>query len=120
MPKQPAPQVSCSDRIKNQNEEGVDCGGACKPCSQKNFTVKKTETQKPSKAQAPAKTMPIGMLLLGISLPIAIYLVILAVLAFISSKRKENVQKIKSSDITRKISLQKGNEVKKRTKRAIK
>jgi len=23
---------SCTDKIQNQNEEGVDCGGACKPC----------------------------------------------------------------------------------------
>ena len=24
---------TCDDRIKNQNEEGIDCGGVCKPCS---------------------------------------------------------------------------------------
>ena len=23
---------TCLDRIKNQNEEGIDCGGVCKPC----------------------------------------------------------------------------------------
>ena len=26
------PCPTCSDRIKNQNEEGVDCGGPCPPC----------------------------------------------------------------------------------------
>ena len=26
---------TCSDGIKNQNEEGIDCGGTCKPCEEK-------------------------------------------------------------------------------------
>ena len=30
-----AKQETCSDGIKNQNEEGIDCGGICKPCEQK-------------------------------------------------------------------------------------
>ncbi|MBS3075589.1 hypothetical protein J4429_03965, partial [Candidatus Pacearchaeota archaeon] len=25
-------QQNCNDNIKNQNEEGIDCGGDCKPC----------------------------------------------------------------------------------------
>jgi hypothetical protein len=25
-------QPSCSDGVRNQNEQGVDCGGVCKPC----------------------------------------------------------------------------------------
>ncbi len=28
----PANKESCSDRIWNQNEEGIDCGGVCNPC----------------------------------------------------------------------------------------
>lgn len=28
----PAPIASCFDRIKNQGETGVDCGGPCQPC----------------------------------------------------------------------------------------
>ena len=30
---------TCSDSIKNQNEEGTDCGGVCKPCGQINKPV---------------------------------------------------------------------------------
>ncbi len=30
---------TCSDGIKNQNEEDVDCGGVCKPCHEINFTA---------------------------------------------------------------------------------
>ena len=26
------PEETCFDGIKNQNEEGIDCGGVCKPC----------------------------------------------------------------------------------------
>jgi hypothetical protein len=26
------PELSCSDGIQNQNEEGIDCGGSCKSC----------------------------------------------------------------------------------------
>jgi len=29
------PQPTCSDGIKNQLEEGVDCGGSCAPCEEK-------------------------------------------------------------------------------------
>ena len=29
------PAPSCFDNIKNQNEEDVDCGGACEPCGRK-------------------------------------------------------------------------------------
>ena len=28
-----AKRETCSDEIKNQNEEGIDCGGVCKPCT---------------------------------------------------------------------------------------
>lgn len=28
---------TCFDGIKNQNEDGVDCGGICKPCETQNF-----------------------------------------------------------------------------------
>ncbi len=31
-----APKESCFDRIKNQNEENVDCGGVCRPCQVQN------------------------------------------------------------------------------------
>jgi len=26
------PEANCSDGIQNQGEEGIDCGGPCKPC----------------------------------------------------------------------------------------
>ena len=32
------PELNCSDRIKNQAETGVDCGGPCKPCGKINDT----------------------------------------------------------------------------------
>ena len=39
LPKQTALVAeTCNDRIKNQNEESVDCGGVCKPCEEKNLT----------------------------------------------------------------------------------
>jgi hypothetical protein len=30
------PKVTCSDKIKNQNEEDIDCGGVCVPCEKIN------------------------------------------------------------------------------------
>ncbi|MDP3765685.1 MAG: cadherin-like domain-containing protein [Nanoarchaeota archaeon] len=36
-----AKKESCDDKIKNQNEEGVDCGGPCAPCF--NLETKKEE-----------------------------------------------------------------------------
>ena len=29
------PEMTCSDGIRNQGEEGVDCGGPCNPCQEK-------------------------------------------------------------------------------------
>ena len=37
-PKQLAAET-CSDGIKNQNEEGIDCGGICKLCEEKNLST---------------------------------------------------------------------------------
>jgi len=40
MPKQLALAAeTCSDNIKNQNEQEVDCGGVCNPCKEKNLTI---------------------------------------------------------------------------------
>ena len=39
------PEPTCFDKIKNQSEVDVDCGGVCAPCATKpqNITVEKTE-----------------------------------------------------------------------------
>jgi hypothetical protein len=41
------PELSCTDGIKNQGEEGVDCGGVCAPCQQEikyeNLEIKSAE-----------------------------------------------------------------------------
>lgn len=33
----PSQEGTCFDKIKNQNEEGIDCGGACNPCQQREL-----------------------------------------------------------------------------------
>ena len=33
---------ACDDGIKNQKEEGIDCGGVCKPCEEKKLTIAST------------------------------------------------------------------------------
>ncbi len=46
-----AKEASCSDKIKNHGEAGVDCGDPCKPCfteefiAEKNIAEKKSETR---------------------------------------------------------------------------
>jgi mannan endo-1,4-beta-mannosidase len=45
----PPPSASCSDRIKNGNETGIDCGGACSACAP-------PPAPSPAPAPAPAPT----------------------------------------------------------------
>ena len=37
---------TCNDNIKNQDEGGVDCGGACSPCKEKNLTAAASDSEK--------------------------------------------------------------------------
>lgn len=36
VPKQLLLPETCNDGVKNQDEQGIDCGGACKPCEQRD------------------------------------------------------------------------------------
>lgn len=49
------PEKICFDGIKNQNEEGVDCGGVCKPCE---------ELVAPEEERLPIRTFLIGLLII--------------------------------------------------------
>ena len=49
------PCASCSDRIQNQGEEGIDCGGPCKSCSPPT-TIKTTTTTLKEKTTTTQKT----------------------------------------------------------------
>ncbi len=37
---------TCNDNIKNQDEQEVDCGGACNPCKEKNLTAAASDSEK--------------------------------------------------------------------------
>jgi hypothetical protein len=53
-PKQP-PEISeetCSDGIKNQDEEGIDCGGVCEPCEEPEPDVGEIDVDKLSSFEA--------------------------------------------------------------------
>jgi len=47
--------ASCSDNIKNQNEENVDCGGVCNPCQVQPVQQPVVEQKAPEKVQETSK-----------------------------------------------------------------
>ena len=61
------PSPSCFDKIQNQNEEGIDCGGVCKQC-----------------LEYPLKQSVLWLILL-----FAIVILILVVLFFIFRRKKK-------------------------------
>ncbi len=46
MPKLELAAETCTDSIKNQNEEGIDCGGVCKPCAEGQNLIIESDKQK--------------------------------------------------------------------------
>jgi len=68
IPKEVPPSESCYDRIMNQGEEGVDCGGPCEPC------YKPEETAALEKPKEEFNLIYLLLLILAVGLILVIYL----------------------------------------------
>ena len=83
---------TCDDGIKNQNEEGIDCGGVCKPCSVQE--PKKEETKPAGNAiTGAAVANPKGFDYNNIWLMIAVVLAAASLLLYANYERKRIFKK---------------------------
>lgn len=75
----PANKETCSDKIQNQGEAGIDCGGICSPCSAE-LKIEKNETQQTKPSVAPPVIATPGRFGIKLLYILLILLLILAIL----------------------------------------
>ncbi len=68
---------NCDDKIQNQNEEGIDCGGACPTCLNSG---QKNETQAHAPLMAAEQAMPAGYAITSLPKIANAYLLAIAIL----------------------------------------